>query len=598
MSSTWKELIVVNTKRRYSLLLVLLALGLSALLVGLSGGSGRSSALAGAPRVALAPHDGTEPLPPNTTIETLLSNMTKPIAMAFDPAGRLFYTEKETGNVRLFASGLLQGTSVIHYAVDGTCSERGLLGIAIDPNFNANHYIYVYYTFDANPGTTCEATENRVARFVENNGVGSGSVDIFTLTQTAGNHNGGNIHFGPDGKLYISVGDNADAANAQNVTVKNGKMHRINGDGSIPTDNPVFTQTGALPSLYAMGLRNTFDFTFDPLVSRRIFASENGPNCDDEMNRIEARYNYGWRASYPCDDGSPSIQYNTIPPLWYVPTAQCCIAPTGIAFYTGNQIPEWRNHLFMATYNNSQLRHFYLDAGHTVLTATNVVQGVSIGTDLETGPDGALWYIQGGGYSAGTLKRIAAVITPTPVSTNTPTRTATRTNTPQATPTPFDQERLIGHVTWQDRPSQPSPLQSLPITLTLHWNSGGSNFDFSATTDQYGFFTVTVGLLPNGAYTWRAKGPLFLATSGPVNIADVDVQVEMGLQRGGDANSDNCIGVPDFNILKGTFGKSAGMPGYDPRADFNGDDSANLVDFNRLKINFGQCGAPPVNPGG
>src|SRR5205823_13036015 len=133
---------------------------------------------------------------------------------------------------------------------------------------------------------------------------GSNPVIIFSSPQTAGNHNGGNIHFGPDGKLYISIGDNADAANAQDVTVKNGKMHRINTDGTFPTDNPVFTQTGALPSLYVMGLRNSFDFVMDPFTPLspypRIFASENGPNCDDEMNRIEAGYNYGWRDNYAC----------------------------------------------------------------------------------------------------------------------------------------------------------------------------------------------------------------------------------------------------------------------------------------------------------
>ena len=504
--------------------------------------------------------------------------------MAFDPPGRLFYTEKETGNVRLFANGVLQANPVITYTVDGTCSERGLLGIAVDPNFSANHYIYVYYT--QGTGTSCGATNNKVARFVENNGVGSNSVDIFVSPQTAGNHNGGNIHFGPDGKLYISVGDNANSANSQDVTVKNGKIHRINSDGTIPSDNPVFTQTGTLPSLYAFGVRNTFDFTFDPLTPRRIFASENGPNCDDEMNRIEAGYNYGWRASYPCDDANPSPQYNTIRPLWFVPTASCCMAPTGITVYTGSQIAQWQNELFMATYNNNQLRHFYLSADRTLVTATNVVQGVSIGTDLETGPDGALWYIEGGGYIAGTLKRIVGPATPVP------------TNTPTATPTPADQAKLVGHVVWQGSPSQPNSAQSLPITMALHLNPGGPTFDNSATTDQYGFFTITVGLLPSGNYTWRAKGPQYLATSGNITLNGTTVNVELGLQLAGDANGDNCVNVVDFNILKLTFGKSVGDPGYDGRADFTGDNAVTLPDFNLLKNNYATCGAPPILPGG
>ncbi|HEX9987134.1 MAG TPA: PQQ-dependent sugar dehydrogenase [Chloroflexia bacterium] len=352
--------------------------------------------------VSAAPDDGTEQLPPGATTQTVLSDLDNPIAMAFDPQGRLFYTEKTTGKVRLFENGALQPDAVITFSVTSG-GEQGLLGIAIDPDFNTNHYIYVYYT------CACTPLENRVVRFVETNGVGSSPTTIFTSPNdtAASNHNGGNIHFGPDGKLYISLGDDGiTPANSQNVAVKQGKIHRINSDGTIPTDNPVFTQTGALPSLYAMGLRNSFDFTFDPLTPGRIFASENGPGCDDELNRIEAGYNYGWRASYPCDDANPSPTYNTIAPLWYLASGACCEAPTGVTVYRGHQLPAWQNHLFMVTYNNGLLRHYYLNADRTLVSAVNVVEGVTAKMDIETGPDGALWYMENGGYAAGDLKRI------------------------------------------------------------------------------------------------------------------------------------------------------------------------------------------------
>ena len=395
------------------------------------------------------PNDGTENLPPGASIETLLPNMVNPIAMAFDPAGRLFYTEKTTGNVRLYAGGTLQANPVITFSTTSD-GEQGLLGIAIDPNFNTNHYIYVYYTCN------CTPLENRVVRFVESGGVGSSPVTIFTSPDntSASNHNGGNIHFAQDGKLYISIGDDGDTpANSQNVTVKNGKMHRINGDGTIPADNPVFTQTGALPSLLRDGpaqqLRLCARSLYRAQPLPRIFASENGPSCDDEMNRIEAGYNYGWRPSYPCDDPNPSRTYNTIDPLWFIPNGPCCEAPTGITVYTGSQIPQWTGHIFMATYNNSVMRHFYPSADRTTVTTTNTINGVSVGMDIETGPDGALWYIEGGGYANGTLKRIigpgggstptATTVPPTATRTatrtNTATRTATRTFTPTATPT-------------------------------------------------------------------------------------------------------------------------------------------------------------------
>lgn len=392
--------------------------------------------------------EGSEQLPPRVVIQTVLSGMIEPVAMAFDPAGRLFYTEKSTGNVRLFANGVLQKEPVITYSVS-TCTERGLSGIAIDPNFNSNHYIYVYYT----QGPGCNPTENKLERFVEKDGVGSNSVVITSSPEHSLMHNGGNIHFGPDGKLYVSIGDDADWANAQDLTVKNGKIHRINSDGTVPADNPVFTQTGALSTIYAYGLRNSFDFTFDPVVKGRIFATENGPNCDDEMNRIEAGNNYGWRPDYPCDDDNPDAKYNTIAPLWHIGSGSCCEAPTGITVYTGDQIPQWKNQIFMASYNNGALFHFYPNDDRTSITAANIVQGVKANVSIETGPDGALYYIEGGGAQTGTLKRLvganAGKLLPVAI-------------TPPAEPLPGDGSRKF-----------PETGKSVSGVFLDYWNSHG-----------------------------------------------------------------------------------------------------------------------------
>jgi glucose/arabinose dehydrogenase len=341
-----------------------------------------------------------------------------PTAMAFDPSGRLFYTEKD-GKVRLFANGNLQADPVIQFNVNDQ-SERGLLGIAVDPDFDTNRFIYVYYTCDFDGG--CDPLQNRVVRFTEREGLGSNPTTVFTSTQNAGNHVGGNIHFGPDGMLYVTIGDNANAANSQNLTVKQGKLHRIRPDGSIPPDNPRFNSPGALPSLYAYGLRNSYDFTFDPLVPGRIFASENGPGCDDEMNRIEAGYNYGWRAQYPCDGANPDPNVNTIKPLWTAGD-DCCMAPTGIVVYNGDSIPQWKGHLFMAVYDGD-LYHFTLNADRTELTSATRLGGVTANMDVESAPDGTLWYMEGGGYQDGALVRLVGPgqpqATPAPTSTSQP----------------------------------------------------------------------------------------------------------------------------------------------------------------------------------
>jgi hypothetical protein len=191
--------------------------------------------------------------------------------------------------------------------------------------------------------------------------------------------------------------------------------------------------------------------------------------------------------------------------------------------------------------------------------------------------------------------------TPTGASTSVPTGTETPAATVTCTPAPI---LLVGHVNWQGAPAQPDPRQAQPITLTLKSGSGETNYT-GLTTDASGFFTVSAGyFIPTGT-NWRVKGSRSLANSGalsfdavsrPLCVPPAPIQVEMGLMRAGDANNDNCVSVLDFTILKNTFGKTVGDPGYDPRADFNNDNAVSVADFNLEKSNFGLCGVPAIHP--
>ncbi len=425
-------LIALRPKLRSSQkhLLALFLLGVVILTLLFS--SGRASAVQSKSPLPL------EDLPSGAMVETVLSGMHQPVALTFDPAGRIFYTERDTGNIRLFADGKLQDNPVITFKVD-SFDEHGLLGITVDPDFQNNHYIYTY--FICGVSDDCPVSESRLVRFVERDGVGSDPTIIFTSPSSASKHVSGGVHFGPDGKLYVSVGDNLNPANSQDLTVKNGKIHRLNSDGTIPAGNPTFPQEGALGSIYAVGMRNSFDFTFDPTVPGRIFAAENGPNCDDELNRIEAGYNYGWRPDYPCDDANPDPSFNSIPPLFYLGSGSCCDAPTGVAIYTGDQIPGWKNQLFMSSYNNGALYHFVLDDSRTAIVSQAIVRDVKANVTVVNGPDGALYYIELGGKQDGTLKRIVAqpvLTSPTAVPTSsepTTTPAPTATSQPSATVT-------------------------------------------------------------------------------------------------------------------------------------------------------------------
>jgi glucose/arabinose dehydrogenase len=186
--------------------------------------------------------------------------------MEIAPDGRIFVCE-QGGRLRVIKNGVLLPTPFLTVSVDSN-GERGLLGIAFDPGFGQlNSFIYVYYTVPSTP------RHNRVSRFTANGDVAAAGSETVILEldnlTNATNHNGGAIHFGPDGKLYVAVGENATADNSQTLSNRLGKVLRINSDGSIPNDNPFFnTASGANRSIWALGLRNPFTFAFQPGTGR------------------------------------------------------------------------------------------------------------------------------------------------------------------------------------------------------------------------------------------------------------------------------------------------------------------------------------------
>src|SRR5690242_11363257 len=210
--------------------------------------------------------------------------------MEIAPDGRIFVCE-QGGRLRVIKNGALLPDPFLTLNVDSN-GERGLLGVAFDPNFAANNFVYVYYTVPIEP------RHNRVSRFTANGDVVVPGSEVALLDldnlSTATNHNGGAIHFGPDGKLYVAVGENANGSNSQTLTNRLGKMLRINSDGSIPTDNPFFnTATGPNRSIWALGLRNPFTFAFQPGTGR-MFINDVGQNTWEEINDGIAGSNYGW----------------------------------------------------------------------------------------------------------------------------------------------------------------------------------------------------------------------------------------------------------------------------------------------------------------
>src|ERR1700730_7287849 len=321
-----------------------------------------------------------------------------PTAMAFAPDGRLFVCWQD-GHVRVIdKNGTLLASSFVTLSVDSN-GERGLLGVAFDPNFASNHYVYVYHTVPGSPA------HNRISRFTANGDVAVANsefvvVDLDNLS-SATNHNGGAIHCGPDGKLYVGVGENANGANAQSLSNRLGKILRINSDGTIPSDNPASfpgitgSTSGANRAIWAVGLRNPFTFAFQPGTTR-LFINDVGQSTWEEINDGIAGSNYGWPAEEgPASPPNPNFR----DPIFYYghgssSTTGCAIV--GGAFYNPPvlQFPSsFAGKYFFADLCGGWIR--VLDPSNN--TASDFASGISSPVNLHFGPDGALYYLTHGG---------------------------------------------------------------------------------------------------------------------------------------------------------------------------------------------------------
>jgi glucose/arabinose dehydrogenase len=350
---------------------------------------------------ASAPSIHAATVPTGFTDSVVASGLNTPTAMALAPDGRIFVCQ-QGGALRVIKNGVLLPTPFLTVTVDSS-GERGLLGIAFDPNFVSNQLVYVYYT------ATTPTVHNRISRFTASGDVALAGSETIVMElpnlSTATNHNGGALHFGPDGNLYVAVGDNANGANAQTLATRLGKMLRITSTGAIPADNPFFNQaTGDNRSIWALGLRNPFTFSFQPGVGR-MFINDVGQNIWEEINDGIAGSNYGWPTCEGfCNPPNPSFRD---PVFAYANDANTC-AITGGAFYNP-QVPQFPSNFignyFFADFCGGWIRRLDPSAGNAV---TDFATGISLPVDLKVSPDGFLYYLARGNGSVNRIGFVAA----------------------------------------------------------------------------------------------------------------------------------------------------------------------------------------------
>ena len=330
---------------------------------------------------------------PSGFSETQISGFSSPSAMVQAPDGRIFVCE-QAGLIKVVKNDAL--LPIPFMSVDAQAyQERGLVGITLDPGFATNQFVYIYYT------AKTPTFHNRLSRFTANGDVvvpGSELIllDLPTLGES-GWHNGGSLNFGPDGKLYLGVGENNIAANSQSFQTPLGKILRLNADGSIPTDNPFFnTTSGINKAIWALGLRNPFTAAFQPGTGR-YFINDVGEALHEEINDGSRGANYGWPTyqGYSADPRFQSPFYAYVHPT--NPPASSAI--TGGTFYNPptNQFP--------AAYLG---KYFFMDGFlgliRTIDPATGEIGEFAsnlrpVGVYLITGIDGSLYYNSHAGQS-------------------------------------------------------------------------------------------------------------------------------------------------------------------------------------------------------
>ena len=346
-------------------------------------------------------------VPTGFTETQVVTGLSNPTQMAIAPDGRIFVSQ-QAGAMRVIKNGVLLATPFMTLTVDSN-GERGLLGVTFDPNFATNNYIYVYYT------ATTPAIHNRVSRFTANGDVVVPNSEFVLLDlnnlSSATNHNGGSLHFGKDGKLYISAGENANGANAQTLTNLLGKILRLNSDGTIPTDNPFYnTATGVNRAIWVLGLRNPFTFAIQPGTGRMLI-NDVGQNTWEEINDQppappnDMGRNYGW----PNAEGITMCSTYLCAIFSYPHSGGtfngCAI--TGGTFYNPatQQFPDdYVGDYFFNDYCGNYIKKLELSNNTVTDFASSVINNP---VDLDVGSDGTLYYLaRGTGSNTGVVYKI------------------------------------------------------------------------------------------------------------------------------------------------------------------------------------------------
>ena len=331
-------------------------------------------------------------------VETAVAGLREPWAVAFLPDGRLLITEKR-GTLRVADKGVLVEQPVSGIPAVDSNGQAGLFDVVLHPDFARNGWIYLAFSDPQKNAEGKTVSMTTVVRGHLKDNAWTDQQVIFRappemFRPAGGVHFGGRLAFDRAGFLYFSIGERGQGPNAQDLARPNGKIHRVHDDGRVPEDNPFVHTPGADPTIWSYGHRNPQGLRLNPATGE-LWEHEHGPRGGDELNLIQRGRNYGWpEATFGMNyNGTPMTDVtgrsDIEPPVTYwIPS----IAPCGMAFYTGDRFPRWKNHLFITSLAAQELRRLELKDGK-VVDQEIIFKGLGRLRDVADGPDGCLYVL-------------------------------------------------------------------------------------------------------------------------------------------------------------------------------------------------------------
>ncbi|MBP9943359.1 MAG: PQQ-dependent sugar dehydrogenase [Desulfomicrobium sp.] len=325
-------------------------------------------------------------------VTTVAGGLEHPWSLAFLPGGDMLVSERP-GRLRIIRGGVLQDAPVQGLPQIRARGQGGLLDLLPHPDFARNHILFFSYSAEYGNGVTTHVARARLEHDTLKD------VNVIFRAEPAST---GRVHFGSrlshdrQGRLYVSVGDRGQMRRAQQLDDHAGKILRINEDGSVPEDNPFVGQENAWTEIYSYGHRNPQGMAVHPKTGE-IWTHEHGPRGGDEINIIHPGVNYGWPVvtlgidytGFSIGDGLKHMPGMEDPIHEWTPS----IAPSGMAFYTGDAFGAWKGNLFVGALSHRHLARLEL-SGQVVVGEERLLESLGLRIrDVRVGPEGSLWLL-------------------------------------------------------------------------------------------------------------------------------------------------------------------------------------------------------------